>query len=57
MKGAESVLVSGTLVVEPLTFCQGHDPAEGKFGLSTPFYSFGEGVWLSPMGGFLWVPG
>lgn len=50
MKGAKSVLVSGMLVVKPLTSRQGCDPAEAKFGLSVLFLSFWEGLWLSPMG-------
>lgn len=53
MKGAESVLVSGMLVVKPLTSHQRCDPAEAKFGLSVLFLSFWEGVWLSPMGTFV----
>lgn len=38
--GAESLLVSGMLVVKPLTSCQGCDPAEAKFGLSAPVFVF-----------------
>lgn len=48
MQGAESMLVLGMLTVEPLTSCQGCDPAEAKFGLSALLFTSWEGVWLSP---------
>lgn len=56
MQGAESMLVLGMLTVEPLTSCQGCDPAEAKFGLSALLFTSWEGVWLSPTGGFVQAP-